>query len=80
MMVRVLALPLMLSLAACGSEGTVETTALTVEQIRQTEDIVVTADPIELCTITEGEHLAAPTGGNVSTSSSNGVTISVMGS
>lgn len=70
---RALGILSVLLLVACGNEGDVAVA----EQTSQTGEVAV---PAELCAITRGEHLDAPTGGNVSTSSSNGVIISVMGS
>ncbi|MEO1406158.1 MAG: hypothetical protein AAFV54_06665 [Pseudomonadota bacterium] len=74
-MVRAFCFPVLLLLAACG--GGVDGATATAEQTGQTAEPVVT---VELCTIMKGDHLDAPDGGNVSTTSSNGVTISVMGS
>ncbi|MEO0882336.1 MAG: hypothetical protein AAFY34_06345 [Pseudomonadota bacterium] len=75
-MVRALfALPVVILLVACGGESGIATAIA--EEATETEEAAM---PAELCAITKGEHIDAPTGGNKSTSSSNGVTISVMGS
>ncbi|MEM6900941.1 MAG: hypothetical protein AAF583_14375 [Pseudomonadota bacterium] len=74
-MFRRFCLPLTLFIAACG--GDTGAGVATAEQASGAEEAVVA---VELCTIMRGEHIDAPSGGNQSTSSSNGVTISVMGS
>ena len=75
MMPRVLPFLIVSALFACAAEP-VAPAALAEQTTEAGEAAVAT----QLCTITRGEHVPAASGGNAATSSSNGVTISVMGS
>lgn len=83
----VLILAFCFAVASCNAQqtGTPEVPAapevpITKAEAQTEEGTDVATDFEGLCRITRGEHIDAPTSGNRSTSSSNGTTITVIGS
>lgn len=67
--------------AACSAQSSVDEAVPANEAAQAVEEESIVTEAFEgLCRITHGTHVPGPDGGNRSTSSSNGTTITVMGS